>query len=263
MARYIKYVSALLVLAVLSGCAPVEQETVPPSTAHVHNYGQTVVKATYTSEGYTLHKCADCGDEYKDSITQMPTEVVSSMARKDYLLPFADFSRKRTQNPEFVMVHFTSAVVLSKDDPYNMDTIRSIFADYKVSVHYIIDRDGTILCYIPEDLVAYHAGYGTWNDDPKYTDSLNDYAIGIEVAAIGSASDMVQYLTAEEYEKLSPELIGYTNAQYEALKNLVADICARNDIPMDRAHVIGHEEYSPKKTDPGELFDWERLLSEE
>lgn len=250
-----------LLLMLLTGCTSVQETEMPTSSAHVHDYGQTVVKATYTSQGYTLYRCAGCGDEYKDSITKMPTEVVSSMARKDYLLPFADFSRERTQNPEFVMVHFTSAVVLDRNDPYNMDTIRSIFVDYKVSVHYIIGRDGTISCYIPEDLVAYHAGYGIWKDDPKYTDNLNDYAIGIEVAAIGSASDMAQYLTAEEYKALSPELIGYTDAQYTALKGLISDICARNDIPMDRAHIIGHEEYSPKKTDPGELFDWERLFS--
>ena len=257
--RKILFKLSLLLLAVsLAGCG---QTDIPETTGHIHDYALTVVKATYTSQGYTLHKCAGCGDEFKDTFTQMPAEVVSALAQKDYLQPFADFSRARTQNPEFVMVHFTSAVVLSKDDPYNMDTIRSIFVDYKVSVHYIIDREGTISCYIPEDLVAYHAGYGTWQDDPKYTDKLNNYAIGIEVAAIGSASDMAQYLTPEEYQKLSPELIGYTDAQYEALKNLVADICARNDIPMDRAHIIGHEEYSPKKTDPGELFDWERLFS--
>ena len=249
----------LLVFALsIAGC---RQTEIPETTGHIHDYTQAVVKATYTSEGYTLHKCVACGDEFQDTFTQMPAEVVSSLARKDYLLPFTDFSRERTQNPEFVMVHFTSAVVLDRNDPYNMDTIRSIFVDYKVSVHYIIHRDGTVSCYIPEDLVAYHAGYGTWRDNPKYTDKLNDYAIGIEVAAIGSASDMAQYLTAEEYQKLSPELIGYTDAQYTALKSLVSDICARNDIPMDRAHIIGHEEYSPKKTDPGELFDWERLFS--
>ena len=262
MSRYRKFRFLLLVLAAvfLAGCSPVEATPAPQSTVHVHNYGQTVVAPTYTSDGYTIHKCA-CGDEYKDTPTKMPTEVVSNLAQKDYLQPFESFSRKRAENPEFVMVHFTSAVVLSKEDPYNMDTIRSIFVDYKVSVHYIIHRDGKISCYIPEELVAYHAGYGTWQDDPKYKDNLNNYSIGIELVAIGSESDMAQYLTAEEYEKLSPELIGYTDAQYTALKSLISDICARNDIPMDRAHIIGHEEYSPKKTDPGELFDWERLFS--
>ncbi len=30
--------------------------------------------------------------------------------------------------------------------------------------------------------------------------------------------------------------------------------------PLDREHIIGHSEYSALKTDPGELFDWERVM---
>ena len=207
--RYEKFLSPFLaLLLLLAGCTSDAQTRVPSSTAHVHNYTQTVVKPSYTHDGYTLHKCVDCGYEYQGSATQMPTEVVSYLAQKDYLQPFADFSRQRTENPEFVMVHFTSAVVLSKDDPYNMETVRSIFVDYKVSVHYIIDRDGSISCYVPEDLVAYHAGYGTWQDDPKYADNLNNYSIGIELVAIGSQKDMAQYLTAAEYDKLPKAWLG-------------------------------------------------------
>ena len=78
--------------------------------------------------------------------------------------------------------------------------------------------------------------------------------------AIGAQSDMAQYLTAQEYRALDPALLGFTDAQYSAAKALVWDICLRNDIPFDAAHVIGHEMYSPSKSDPGELFDWDRIL---
>lgn len=38
-----------------------------------HNYSVTVVKPTATSEGYTLHKCLKCGDNYKtDTIPPIP-----------------------------------------------------------------------------------------------------------------------------------------------------------------------------------------------
>jgi N-acetyl-anhydromuramyl-L-alanine amidase AmpD len=57
------------------------------------------------------------------------------------------------------------------------------------------------------------------------------------------------------------ELIGYTNEQYEALTALLLDISQRWDIEPDRAHVIGHEEYNPAKPDPGELFDWSRVIA--
>ena len=43
---------------------------------------------------------------------------------------------------------------------------------------------------------------------------------------------------------------------------MTEDICTRHNIPMDRDHIIGHEEYSPEKSDPGELFDWSRIVGE-
>lgn len=178
----------------------------------------------------------------------------------EYLLPLEDYSWERKYAPEFVMIHFTSAVTNHRDDPYNVSFVRDIFVDYNLSVHYIIDRDGTIRCYIPEDRVAWHAGAGTFLDDERYTNQMNQYAIGIELLAIGSESDMSQYLTASEYQSLDDSLKGFTQAQYDALKVLVEDICSRNGIPMDRDHIIGHEDYSPKKTDPGELFDWSQLF---
>lgn len=180
---------------------------------------------------------------------------------QDPLTPLESVSGERQYAPEFVMLHFSSAVVISKDDPYNVSTIRSIFTDYKVSAHYLIDRDGTVYCLVPEDRVAWHAGTGTWNNDAKYQNTMNQYAIGIEMLAIGSQADMAQYLSAAAYQKLDPSLIGYTDAQYASLKLLVEDICQRNQIPMTREHVIGHEEYSSKKSDPGDLFDWSRLFS--
>ena len=42
------------------------QETVP---AKGHKYVDTVVKPTYTAQGYTLHKCSVCGISYKDTYT--------------------------------------------------------------------------------------------------------------------------------------------------------------------------------------------------
>ncbi|MGN0611662.1 MAG: fibronectin type III domain-containing protein [Ruminiclostridium sp.] len=34
-----------------------------------HTYSNTVVKPTYTEQGYTLHTCTKCGDSYKDNYT--------------------------------------------------------------------------------------------------------------------------------------------------------------------------------------------------
>lgn len=185
---------------------------------------------------------------------------VSPLASEHFLEPFDDYSWEREFDAEYVMIHFTSAVMLSRDDPYNIETVRKIFEDGGISIHYLIDRDGSIYCYMPETRAAWHAGKGTLADDERLTNKMNKYSVGIELLAIGSENDMAQYLSKEEYRLIDASLIGYTDAQYESLAKLVNDVCERNSIPFDRDHIIGHEEYNPQKSDPGELFDWERLV---
>lgn len=247
--------TALAVIgAVLLLCGCVSSETQKNSTAATVQLPTTIpqtVQPTLPEESILP----------SEEPTEPPPPVtVYAGAIEDYLLPLEQFSWERLHAPEFVMIHFTSAVVNNRSDPYNMEEIKSIFVDYEISVHYIIERNGTIRCYIPEDRVAWHAGKGAWGEDAKYTNNMNQYAIGIELAAIGSQEDMSIYLTGEEYAALDQSLLGFTQEQYEALKSLVEDICGRYGIPMDREHVIGHEEYASRKTDPGELFDWEQLI---
>lgn len=193
--------------------------------------------------------------------TPTPNLYMYEGAIEKFMLPFDDYSWERQYDPEYVMIHFSSAVKDHPEDPYNLDAIRSIFEQEEVSTHYIIDRDGTVYCYIPETRAAWHAGKGTYANDEKYTNKMNYYAIGIELVAMGSKNDMAQYLSSAEYDALNPDLIGFTDAQYTALGSLVGDICTRHHIPMDAEHVIGHQDYSEGKSDPGELFDWDRLFS--
>lgn len=181
-------------------------------------------------------------------------------AVRDLLGNGDNFSWAQEYPPEMVMIHFCSAVISNPEDPYDLKAVRKTFVDGDVSIHYLIDREGTIYCYIPEDRVAWHAGPGQWQGIEKYKNNLNRYSIGIELMAIGSYADMSIYMTKEQYDALDPTLIGYTDAQYEALAVLVADICQRHEIPLDRDHVIGHEEYASQKNDPGELFDWSRII---
>ena len=49
-----------------SVCGKVETQTIAKTA---HNYVNTVVKPTYTAQGYTLHKCSVCGASYKDNYT--------------------------------------------------------------------------------------------------------------------------------------------------------------------------------------------------
>ena len=198
-----------------------------------------------------------------EETTQPPRVTVYPGAVVDYLGETGDgydFSWEQLYPPEYVVIHFCSAVVNHRDDPYNMAYVRQTFIDADVSIHYIIDRDGTVYCYVPEDRTAWHAGKGQWLDDEKYTNKMNLYSIGIELVGIGSQEDMSLYLSKEEYQALDQSLLGFTDAQYTALKSLVQDICQRNNIPLTKEYVIGHEAYNPAKNDPGDLFDWSRIL---
>lgn len=232
-----KILIALLILS-LCGCAAPKDET-SGTTSTAPTTASTAVSTT----------------------TQPPAPVyVYEQATENYLLPFEEYSWERQYPVEYVMIHFSSAVVNHPDDPYNMEYIRDTFVQYNVSTHYIIDRDGNVECYTPENRAAWHAGRGTFANDEKYTNKMNYYAIGIELAGMGSAEDMSIYMSKDAYNALPDSYKCFTDAQYASLKLLVADICRRNNLPMDRAHVIGHSDYSPTKVDPGQLFDWDRLL---
>ena len=242
MKRVLTFFFAALLVLMLCACAETAEETIP--TVPETEVPTQPVFATLPPE------------------TTPPQPItVYEKAVEDFLLPVEKFSYAREASPQFVMIHFTSNVMANRENPYDMDDLRAIFVDYEVSIHYIISRDGTVYCYIPEDRVAWHAGKGEWGGNPAFTNKMNYHSIGIELAAIGSQSDMEMYLTKAEYNALDESLIGFTDAQYDALALLVADICSRYDIPLDREHVIGHEEYTSRKTDPGELFDWGRIIA--
>ena len=248
----------LVALLVLSGC------TTPPITVPDNTEPPTIPSSAPTSEPTSEPTAAPTEPATKpteEATEPIASEIMYKHAVANYL-PIEDYSWERRYTPEFVMIHFTSAVVNHRDDPYNIGYIRDIYVDYDISIHYVIQRDGTIYCFMPENRVTWHAGPGTYLDDPKYTDNMNHYSIGIELLAIGSQEDMALYLTPDEYEALDDSLKGYTEAQYDALAALIADLCQRYEIPHDSTHIIGHGAYSPDKPDPGELFDWTRILNE-
>ena len=174
---------------------------------------------------------------------------------------FADLaSSERNGEITHIVLHFMSNVIANPVNPYIIADIERIFQNYGVSAHYIIDREGNIHPAVPEDRVAFHAGMGTLVDFPEYEDRLNEYSIGIELLGIGTQEEMALFLTACEYQALDPALIGFTDAQYDALNWLLNDILARHPgIRPNRTHIIGHDEYAPDKPDPGALFEWERL----
>jgi N-acetyl-anhydromuramyl-L-alanine amidase AmpD len=164
-----------------------------------------------------------------------------------------------------IVLHFSSNAVMNPENPYVYDDIRKTFINYEVSPHYMIDRNGKIYYLLPESRAARHAGKGNLFDFPNYRDHLNKYSIGIELMAIGTEAEMAPMMSVEHYKKIPKQHIGYTKFQYTSLNLLINDILGRNKkIKRDRKHIVGHDEYaSERKTDPGSLFDWSRILEPE
>lgn len=111
-------------------------------------------------------------------------------------------------------------------------------AEAGVSAHYLIDEDGTVTQMVAEEHRAWHAGKSYWRG---ITD-VNSASVGIELVNPGHEFGYRDF----------PE------AQIEALLPLLSDIKKRHGV--SRSNVVGHSDVAPaRKTDPGELFPWERL----
>ncbi len=147
---------------------------------------------------------------------------------------------------DVTVLHYSSAINRFPDDPFSLGKVLSIFCEYGVSSHFIIDRDGGVFRLVPLEKKAWHCG-GSIMPEPDSRQGVNDFSVGIELLA-----------TAES---------GFTNQQYAAL----AELCITNEEALGQAmHYIGHDAIAGEravalglrqdpKIDPGPLFDWRRF----
>lgn len=141
---------------------------------------------------------------------------------------------ERTLPVSMLVVHYTgmenAAVAIE----------RLIDPEAKVSAHYLIAEDGEIVRMVDEQHRAWHAGRSYWRG---ITD-INSASIGIELVNPGHDWG---------YRPFPKE-------QMDALIPLMLEITQRYNILP--ANVVGHSDIAPaRKTDPGELFDWEMLAT--
>jgi len=106
-------------------------------------------------------------------------------------------------------------------------------AALRVSAHFFIRRDGTLLQFVPCAKRAWHAGQSSWRGRER----CNDFSVGIELEG---ADDLA-----------------FSDAQYGRLTVLAAALYARYPI----TDTVGHSDIAPgRKTDPGPAFDWTRYF---
>jgi N-acetyl-anhydromuramyl-L-alanine amidase AmpD len=92
--------------------------------------------------------------------------------------------------------------------------------------------------------------------------TFNPKSIGIELVNLGDLCgtypDNIHCQNAIDTDGKKWEI--YSDAQINALANLVSDIASRYGIPLDREHIIGHYQITTYKTDPGPAFPWVEFM---
>ena len=113
-----------------------------------------------------------------------------------------------------------------------------------VSAHFTVGSDGTVIQSVSEKNASYHAG-----PVPAGQPDMNARSIGIEHEGRQNPANPWQP----------------TEAQLNATAELVAGICGRHGIPVDRTHIIGHSEVFPGRAArancPGRGWPWDRFLA--
>jgi len=104
--------------------------------------------------------------------------------------------------------------------------------DLRVSAHFFIRRDGTLVQFVSCNDRAWHAGASCWRGRER----CNDFSIGVELEGCDTRP--------------------FEAAQYRRLGELLTPL--RKHFPIE--DVVGHSDIAPgRKTDPGPCFDWSRV----
>ncbi|MFJ9346869.1 N-acetylmuramoyl-L-alanine amidase [Streptomyces sp. NPDC101237] len=170
-----------------------------------------------------------------DTATECPATVACTFVP-------AAASNGQVSNRPANGIRIDSIVIHDTETSY--DTAVNLFQQPGGSAaHYVMrSSDGAVTQMVPTKDLAFHAG--------NY--STNMHSIGIEhegYAAHGAT--------------------WYTEAQYEATADLVKYLSERFGIPLDREHIVGHDNVAGPNSslvsgmhwDPGPAWDWNRLMS--
>ena len=152
----------------------------------------------------------------------------------DYL-PLSEYVDEVTSKQTIVIHHTAGASLRSALDWWKSDPRR-------VATHYIIDRNGEIVCVMPENCWAYQ-GLAPTGATREHIKRLEAQAIGIELVSWGKLDEFGRTWTGavvprERIATLIPNWRGeqwferYTDEQLRSLGWLVQDVAKRNHIVL-------------------------------
>lgn len=187
---------------------------------------------------------ADAASPLAPPSTPFAPEVPRGVSADVVLAGYAQLSDDPGDYGGYSLARRTPAdvhAIIIHDTEVDYPTTLKIFQNPEsyASIHYVIREDGHITQMVRGQDVAWHAGNWTFNQS----------AIGIEL--IGVAEDPSHY----------------TDAQYAATGRLVRYLAQKWEVPLDREHVLAHEDLPGTSAkgqadmhwDPGAYYDWEKL----
>ena len=143
-----------------------------------------------------------------------------------------DAIKRKKENIKFVVFHYTG-MKSEKSALKKLSDNKS-----KVSCHYFIKKNGSIINLVPDLYVSWHAGISNW----KKLKNLNKFSIGIEIHNPG-----------HQFRYKS-----FNKKQINSIKYLSLKLAKKYN--LKREHYLGHSDIaSDRKKDPGEKFPWEFL----
>ena len=140
--------------------------------------------------------------------------------------------RRTKKNIKYIIYHYTGMSSETK-------AINRLTDDKsKVSCHYFVKRDGSIILMVPDMYEAWHAGKSRWKKDV----SLNSKSIGIEISNKGHQ-------------------FGYQNFTKRQIKSIIKlSKFLIKKYKINKKNFLGHSDIAyHRKKDPGEKFPWEYL----
>ena len=159
------------------------------------------------------------------------TPKIGLNLERNYSINF-DLPKRNRKLIKFIIIHYTGM----KKESEALKRLSN--PKSKVSTHYFIKNNGTVINMVPDDYVAWHAGISHW----KNYKSLNKYSIGVEISNPGH-----NY----KYKNFSQK-------QISSLTKLLKMIIKKYKIK--RENILGHSDIAPsRKKDPGEKFPWRKL----
>lgn len=169
-------------------------------------------------------------------------------------LPSFCYSKRKMESIDGAVLHFISAKNILPDDPFNLEAILNIFKTYRVSAKHLIRRDGSVIELVPENHIAYHAGYSTMNG----RDRCNDFTESFELEG-GSNFDYEddQILAVGELLAQSMTKNQYTLDWVQGHDRVRSDWLKKHPNKVARRKAQGKP--IATKHDPGDHFPWDIL----